>query len=152
VNDCHEQGPTTGPTSAGPHHRAATRIRVTAVLIALYAPLDHLAGVSLLVSMIIGLVALAAMTAYQVWATPYRPAWGPFARGSRHNRPAVPAAVLGHPFPDVAHQHQQLQRARIDRTDSLYFTVTVFATVGFGDIFPASQMARLVVTAQMILT
>ena len=39
----------------------------------------------------------------------------------------------------------------LSRTDSLYFTVTVFATVGFGDISPASQMARLVVTAQMIL-
>jgi Sec-independent protein secretion pathway component TatC len=78
VNDCHEQGPTTGPTSAGPHHRAATRIRVTAVLIALHylAPLDHLAGVSLLVSMIIGLVALAAMTAYQVWATSVPPSLG----------------------------------------------------------------------------
>jgi voltage-gated potassium channel len=33
----------------------------------------------------------------------------------------------------------------------LYFTVTVFSTVGFGDIFPASEAARLLVTAQMIL-
>ena len=43
---------------------------VSAVLIALYylAPLDQLTGVSLLVSLIIGLVVLAAMTAYQVWA------------------------------------------------------------------------------------
>ena len=39
----------------------------------------------------------------------------------------------------------------LTRTDTLYFTVTVFATVGFGDISPASQAARLVVTAQMIL-
>lgn len=39
----------------------------------------------------------------------------------------------------------------LTRTDSLYFTVTVFATVGFGDISPASQAARLAVTAQMIL-
>jgi voltage-gated potassium channel len=35
----------------------------------------------------------------------------------------------------------------LTRTDSIYFTVTVFATVGFGDISPASQAARLVVTA-----
>jgi hypothetical protein len=35
----------------------------------------------------------------------------------------------------------------LTRTDSLYFTVTVFATAGFGDISPASQVARLVVTA-----
>ena len=37
------------------------------------------------------------------------------------------------------------------RTDSLYFTVTVFATVGFGDITATSQVARIVVIAQMIL-
>lgn len=37
------------------------------------------------------------------------------------------------------------------RTDALYFTTTVFATVGFGDIAPVSQSARLLVTTQMIL-
>jgi voltage-gated potassium channel len=39
----------------------------------------------------------------------------------------------------------------LTRTDALYFTVTVFSTVGFGDITAASQSARLVVTAQMLL-
>jgi voltage-gated potassium channel len=36
------------------------------------------------------------------------------------------------------------------RTDSLYFVVTVFATVGFGDITAVSQSARVLVTVQMI--
>jgi voltage-gated potassium channel len=36
------------------------------------------------------------------------------------------------------------------RTDALYFTVTVFATVGFGDITPVTEGARAVVTGQMI--
>lgn len=39
----------------------------------------------------------------------------------------------------------------LTRIDSLYFTVTVFSTVGFGDISPASQMVRLLVTSQMVL-
>ena len=39
----------------------------------------------------------------------------------------------------------------LTRTVSLYFTVTTFSTVGYGDITAASQAARLVVTAQMIL-
>jgi hypothetical protein len=39
----------------------------------------------------------------------------------------------------------------LTRTDALYFTVTVFATVGFGDITAVSQSARLVVTVQMLL-
>lgn len=37
------------------------------------------------------------------------------------------------------------------RTDGLYFTVTVFATVGFGDITATSQLTRGLVTVQMLL-
>jgi hypothetical protein len=36
------------------------------------------------------------------------------------------------------------------RTDALYFTVTVFATVGFGDITAKSEVARALVTGQMV--
>ena len=39
----------------------------------------------------------------------------------------------------------------LSRTDALYFSVTIFATVGFGDITAASQGARLVVSFQMLL-
>ena len=39
---------------------------------------------------------------------------------------------------------------RLSRSDALYFTVSVFSSVGFGDIVPRSQPARLVVTTQMI--
>ena len=38
----------------------------------------------------------------------------------------------------------------LTRTDAVYFTVTVFATVGFGDITAKTEAARLVVTGQMI--
>jgi voltage-gated potassium channel len=38
----------------------------------------------------------------------------------------------------------------LSHTDGLYFTVTVFSTVGFGDITAKTQTARLVVTGQMI--
>jgi voltage-gated potassium channel len=38
----------------------------------------------------------------------------------------------------------------LTRTDALYFTVTVFATVGFGDITPVAEGARALVTGQMI--
>jgi voltage-gated potassium channel len=36
------------------------------------------------------------------------------------------------------------------RTDALYFTVTVFATVGFGDITAKTEVARALVTGQMV--
>jgi len=38
----------------------------------------------------------------------------------------------------------------LTRTGALYFTVTVFSTVGFGDITAKTDTARLVVTGQMI--
>ncbi|WP_460630318.1 potassium channel family protein [Intrasporangium mesophilum] len=37
------------------------------------------------------------------------------------------------------------------RLDALYYTVTTFATVGYGDISPVSEAARLVATVQMLL-
>jgi hypothetical protein len=38
----------------------------------------------------------------------------------------------------------------LSRTDALYFTVTVFASVGFGDITAVTQGARVMVMIQMI--
>jgi len=38
----------------------------------------------------------------------------------------------------------------LTRVDALYFTITVFATVGFGDISPVAAGTRLVVAGQMI--
>ncbi len=40
---------------------------------------------------------------------------------------------------------------RLDHTRALYFTITVFSTVGFGDIVPRTDTARLIVAAQMLL-
>ncbi|MFZ2527185.1 MAG: potassium channel family protein [Rhodococcus sp. (in: high G+C Gram-positive bacteria)] len=39
----------------------------------------------------------------------------------------------------------------LSRIDALYFCLTVFSTVGFGDIAAVSQAARVVVTVQMVL-
>ncbi|MFC6599743.1 potassium channel family protein [Kitasatospora paranensis] len=39
---------------------------------------------------------------------------------------------------------------QMTRTDALYFTVTVFSTVGFGDITARSEVARVLTTGQML--
>jgi hypothetical protein len=45
-----------------------------------------------------------------------------------------------------AHSYSQT----MTRLDALYFTITVFTTVGFGDITPVSEIARTVTLLQMI--
>jgi hypothetical protein len=39
----------------------------------------------------------------------------------------------------------------LDHARALYFTITVFSTVGFGDITPRTDASRLIVSAQMLL-
>jgi voltage-gated potassium channel len=39
----------------------------------------------------------------------------------------------------------------LDHTRALYFTITIFSTVGFGDITPKTDTARLLVSTQMLL-
>ena len=39
----------------------------------------------------------------------------------------------------------------LDHIRALYFTITTFSTVGFGDITPTSDPARMVVSVQMLL-
>jgi hypothetical protein len=40
---------------------------------------------------------------------------------------------------------------KLDHTRALYFTITVFSTVGFGDITPTTDAARIMVSIQMLV-
>ena len=129
-------------------------VGIAAILIALYyiAPLDLLTRISLVAAMVLGLLILAAMTAYQVWAI--LRAAHPAVRAIEALATTVPLFLLLFAAIYFLMSHgspSNFNVPALTRTDTLYFTVTVFATVGFGDISPASQAARLVVTAQMIL-
>ena len=126
----------------------------TAVLVALYylLPLDRLTNIPLWVFLLVGVVALTALAFFQV-------------RGVLHSRyptlSAVEGLAVSAPLFVVLFAAAYVVMSRTDpesfnvgplsRTDSLYFTVTVLVTVGFGDITATSQAARLLVTAQMIL-
>ena len=51
----------------------------------------------------------------------------------------------------MAHAQSAAFGMYLSRTDAMYFSATVFTTVGFGDIVAKSQAARLIVTSQMFL-
>ncbi len=50
----------------------------------------------------------------------------------------------------MSHANPATFHGTMDRTTALYFTVTVFSTVGFGDITPHTDLARIITTVQML--
>jgi len=126
----------------------------TVLVVAAYylLPLDNLAGVSLGVALVVGLLALTAVVAYQVRAIIRHPHSA--VRAIEALAITVPVFLLLFAATYFMMEQTNADNFNVDsltRTDSLYFTVTVFATVGFGDIAATSQVARMVVIAQMIL-
>jgi voltage-gated potassium channel len=51
----------------------------------------------------------------------------------------------------MSHQAAKTFTQPLDHIRALYFAITIFSTVGFGDITPRTDAARLVVSAQMLL-
>jgi voltage-gated potassium channel len=128
----------------------ATTVMVAAAYYLL--PLDNLAGISLGVALAVGLLALTAVVAYQVRAIIRHPHSA--VRAIEALAVTVPVFLLLFAATYFMMEQANPDNFNVDsltRTDSLYFTVTVFATVGFGDITATSRAARVVVIAQMIL-
>ena len=124
----------------------------TALVAAYYLlPLDHLAGVPLALVLIVGVAVLLAVAAWQLRLI--LRARYPALQAGEALATTVPLLLLL--FASVYFVMTQASPASfshpLTRTDALYFTVTTFSTVGYGDITATSQTARLIVTAQMIL-
>jgi voltage-gated potassium channel len=129
-------------------------LATTVLVVAAYylLPLNNLAGISLGVTLAAGLLALTAVVAYQVRAIIRHPHSA--VRAIEALAITVPVFLLLFAATYFMMEQTNADNFNVDsltRTDSLYFTVTVFATVGFGDIAATSQVARMVVIAQMIL-
>ncbi|MGM0930633.1 MAG: potassium channel family protein [Actinomycetota bacterium] len=112
-------------------------------------PLDR-PGHGSVPGLFIGLVALAALVAWQIRAVMTSPS--PWLRAAESLATAIPLYIVLFAFSHatMSYWDRAAFTEPIDRTDSLYFTITTLATVGFGDIAPVSQPARIVVTVQMV--
>ena len=100
-----------------------------------------------------GPLALTAVVAYQVRS--HHPASALSRTRDRGNRlVTVPVFLILFAATYFMMEQSNPGNFNVDNlalTDSLYFTVTVFATVGFEDITATTQAARVVVIAQMLL-
>ena len=122
------------------------------VLVTLYyvLPLDH-SSMSMTVTMLLaGLAGFVLLVGFQVRA---------IVRSSYPALHAVEALATSVPFFLLIFASTYVALANlvpasfgehITHTDGIYFTVTVFSTVGFGDITAKTETARLVVTLQML--
>ena len=130
----------------------AARVLIAAVLVVLYyvLPLDRRWDSDTAVRLLAGLLVLAGVVVLGVR----------IIAGSRY--PGVRAAealALALPFFLLLFASTYFVMERnsaasftqpLTRTDALYFTVTVFSTVGFGDITAKSETARIVLIVQML--
>jgi voltage-gated potassium channel len=122
-------------------------------LLTLYylAPLDGPLDISTLIGFAVGLVAFAVVMIWQVRAIVSSDA--PRLRTVRAVVIGVSTllVVFAATYSVISNGRPDSFSEPLSRTDALYFTVTVFATVGFGDIAPRTDVARIVTMAQMIV-
>jgi len=128
-------------------------VALVAALLALYylLPLDDAAAWEVITFLAVGLAAFIGLVIFQVrWI---RASEFPGMKALEALASCVPWFIVL-----FASAYFVLERlspgnfsAHLTRSDSLYFTVTVFTTVGFGDITAKTDLARLLVTSQMII-
>jgi len=123
-----------------------------AALVAIYyvLPLDHASEPTAITILIIGLTGFIILVAFHVrliMGSPF-----PTLRAVEALAINVPLFLLlfSATYVTLATLTAGNFGGRLSHTDALYFAVTVFSTVGFGDITAKTQTARLVVTGQMI--
>jgi voltage-gated potassium channel len=121
-------------------------------LVALYylLPLDHPsvpAGLMILVTGLVVFIALVAFHVRSIMRSPF-----PQLRAVEALAINVPLFLLlfAGTYVALAALSSRNFGGHLSHTDGLYFAVTVFSTVGFGDITAKTGTARLVVTGQMI--
>lgn len=147
-----------GGLSARQRHKALLRVSLrtiltVAVLIVAYAllPARDLAEGNMGVRLVTGLVLFLAVLVLQFFAIMRDPT--PELRAGSAMIVAVTLLVLmfAMTYATMAVPHPEWFSEPLDKASAIYFTVTILATVGFGDITAINRTARWVVTAQMII-
>jgi voltage-gated potassium channel len=127
-------------------------VLVTGVLVAVYAtaPLDRPAE-DVAMRLLLGMVVVAVVLGVQLRSVLRSP--HPTLRGIEAVAISITLLVLvsASAYFSIEHSSPGSFSEPLSRVDGAYFSVTVLTTVGFGDIAPTSQLARGLVTAQMLV-
>src|SRR5262245_8329123 len=105
---------------------------------------------AVLIRLVVGLILFAALVGWQVRAVLRSD--NPGLRTLEGLAAAIPLFLLvfASAYLLVSYIQPDSSSEQLSKTDSLYFTVTVFATVGFGDITPTIAGTRIMTMFQMI--
>jgi hypothetical protein len=123
-----------------------------AILVAYFVlPLDGLSDLGALIALPVALVAFVALVVLQVRRITRAPRPGVVAIEALATSVPVLLVIFSATYFVMGSKTPDWFTESLSRLDALYFTVTVFATVGFGDIAAVSPPARLAVTVQMVV-
>ena len=131
----------------------ARAVLTAAVLVTLYflLPLDGTFQGSALGFLALGLAAVLAVVVWQTVAVLRSPYPGMQAIEALVASVSTLLVVFAATYYEMGLASTANFTEPLTRVDALYFTVTTFATVGFGDVAPSSQVARILVTAQVVV-
>jgi hypothetical protein len=124
----------------------------TTALVMLYftLPLTGRLDDSAAMLLVVGLLALTGVVTWQVRAV-LRSRY-PGLRAVEALAAAIPLFLLlfAAAYLRIADADAGAFSEPMSRTDALYYTITVFSTVGFGDITPKTDLARIATMVQML--
>jgi voltage-gated potassium channel len=124
---------------------------VTVIVVGYFTlPLTRPVGAGPIAGVVIGLIVVATVLALQIRSTMRSPYPGMRAFESLASSGPLFLILFATAHYLIEHDATHSYSQAMTRLDALYFTITVFTTVGFGDITPVSELARTVTLLQMI--
>src|SRR4051794_29514904 len=135
---------------------ARETLKLVAIVVALFTiyfvmPLDLLTAIPVGVTLVVGLLVLGGVSTWEVLAI--ISADVPQVRALEALVRIIPLFLIlfAASYYVMGQADAHSFSGPLTRSESLYFTVTVFSTVGFGDFVATSEISRDAVTFQMIL-
>jgi hypothetical protein len=114
------------------------------------APLNQPWTPRMALAVLAGLLVVGAVLVWQIRAVLVSPTPRRRAIGVLVTSLPLVVVLFAAAYVVMSHDRRDAFSEPLSRIDALYFAMTVFATVGFGDIVPRSQPARLLVLVQML--